>query len=128
METNCEINWDKLNIVGCKTLYIGAYYNPSEGNEASPPTLTCLKSSCNYLELTGKFVDSLLLSDNNLTQLITEPTRGANILDLSVGNNEILTSKTQVIPGLRDHEIHQQNAAKSLSIRKLIGKVLDSNR
>lgn len=106
-----------MNIVGCKTLYIGAYYNPSEGNEASPPTLICLKSSCNYPELTGKFVDSLLLSDNNLTQLITEP-RGANILDLSVGNNEILTSKTQVIPGLRDHEIHQQNAAKSLSLKK----------
>ena len=35
LETDCEIIWVKLNIVGCKTLYICAYYNPNEGDEAS---------------------------------------------------------------------------------------------
>ena len=121
LETNCKIIWDKLNIVGYKALYICANYNPSEGNEVSLPTLVCPKPSCNYPELT---VCRLPAAD--LTQLITEPTWGANVLDLFVTNNEALTSKTQVIPDLRDHEIHQQNAARSLSIRGLIGKVFDS--
>jgi len=131
--TNCEIIWVKLNIVGFKTLYICAYYNPIEGDEVSLSNFdmsirricnrsashiwiagdmnipgfdwrnNCLKPSCNYPELTRKFVDSL--SDSNLTQLITEPTRGASTLDLFITNNETLISKTQVIPGLSDHEI-----------------------
>lgn len=35
LETNCEIIWGKMDIVGCKALYICAYFNPSEGNEIS---------------------------------------------------------------------------------------------
>ena len=133
LETNCEIIWVKFNIVGCKTLYICAYYNPSEGDEVSLSNFDMsirricnrsashiwiagdinipgfdwrnnfLKPSCNYPELTRKSVDSL--SDNNLTQLITEPTRGPSTLDVFITSNETLISNTQVIPGLSDHEI-----------------------
>ena len=133
LETDCEIIWVKLNIVGCNTLHICAYYNPNEGNEASLASFdmsiqcicnrtashiwiagdmnipgfdwhnNCLKPSCNYSELTQKFVNSLC--DNNLIQLITEPTRGPNTLDLFITNNETLICKTQIIPGLSDHDI-----------------------
>ena len=40
----------------------------------------CLKPNCNYPELTNNDVE--LLADHSLTQTVTEPTRGENILDL----------------------------------------------
>ena len=28
LDTNCEIVWCKLNIIGCRTLYLGSLYRP----------------------------------------------------------------------------------------------------
>ena len=28
MDTDCEIIWCKLNIIGCRTLYLGSFYRP----------------------------------------------------------------------------------------------------
>ena len=28
MDANCEIIWCKLNIIGCRTLYLGSFYRP----------------------------------------------------------------------------------------------------
>ena len=28
LDTSCEIVWCKLNIIGCKTLYLGSFYRP----------------------------------------------------------------------------------------------------
>ena len=28
LDTNCEIVWCKLNIIGCRTLYLGSFYRP----------------------------------------------------------------------------------------------------
>ena len=27
-DTNCEIIWCKMNIIGCRTLYLGSFYRP----------------------------------------------------------------------------------------------------
>ena len=43
------------------------------------------------------------LDDHGLVQLITNPTRGKNVLDLFITNNDSLIIKTQVIPGISDH-------------------------
>jgi hypothetical protein len=44
------------------------------------------------------------LDDNGLQQLVTEPTRGPNTLDLFITNNSTLINKVQVIPGISDHQ------------------------
>ena len=35
LQTDCELLWVKINVVGCKTLYICAFYNPDEGDALS---------------------------------------------------------------------------------------------
>jgi exonuclease III len=35
LDADCELIWCKISIVGLKTLHIGAYYRPHEGDEAS---------------------------------------------------------------------------------------------
>ena len=37
LDTNCEIVWCKLNIIGCRTLYHGSFYRPPDkiDNEVS---------------------------------------------------------------------------------------------
>ena len=93
----------KMEIAGCKHLYICSYYKPQEGDgdnqdqfEESLGQLgivnshvliagdmnfpgydwasNCLKPNCNYPSLTYQFAD--LLDDLGLTQLVTTPTRG----------------------------------------------------
>ena len=32
MDTDCEIIWCKLNIIGCRTLYLGSFYRPPNRN------------------------------------------------------------------------------------------------
>ena len=46
-----------------------------------------------------------LLSDFNLVQLVTEPTRQDNILDLVLASNTTLIPSITRIPGLSDHDI-----------------------
>jgi len=42
LETDCEILWVKICLVGCKSLYVCAYYKPHEGDERS---LACFEQS-----------------------------------------------------------------------------------
>ena len=49
-----------------------------------------------------KFADCL--DDHGWVQLITNPTRGKNVVDLFITNNDSLIVKTQVIPGISDHD------------------------
>ena len=48
------------------------------------------------------FVD--VLNDNNLAQMVTEPSRGENTLDLFITNNESRILKLKTIPGISDHD------------------------
>ena len=60
------------------------------------PESTCQKN--HY-----KFGD--ILDDNGLVQLVEEPTRGPNTLDLVITNNPTRFTRTKVIPGVSDHDI-----------------------
>ena len=62
----------------------------------------CLFPTCRFPELTRKFADCL--DDHGWVQLITNPTRGKNVVDLFITNNDSLIVKTQVIPGISDHD------------------------
>ena len=62
----------------------------------------CLFLTCRFPELTRKFTDCL--DNHGWVQLITNPTRGKNVVDLFITNNDSLIIKTQVIPGISDHD------------------------
>ena len=161
LHTQCEIAWMKMEIAGCKPLYICGYYKPNEGDSGSLEQFeeslrrlgvvnshiliagdmnfpgydwenSCLKPNCNYPTLTYQFVDLLVLS---LTQLVTTPTRGNNILDLVIANNPSIVTACRVIPGVSDHDAvlteinikplrnkQTPRKIKSLSTRRLTGK------
>ena len=60
-----------------------------------------VKSDCNHRALHYKFGD--ILDDHNLVQMIEEPTRGKNTLDLIITNSPSKVISTEVIPGISDH-------------------------
>ena len=45
------------------------------------------------------------MSDFNLSQMVRDPTRQGNILDLFLTTNHTLVNSVNVIPGLSDHNI-----------------------
>ncbi len=45
------------------------------------------------------------LNDNGLTQLVTKPTRLENTLDLMKTNNPTRVNRTEMLPGISDHEV-----------------------
>ena len=46
-----------------------------------------------------------MLDDNGLTQMVEEPTRGDNILDLIATNTPSSFTRVKTIPGISDHDI-----------------------
>ena len=130
-ETDCEILWIKISVSGCKSFYVCAFYHPHEGDEKSMKNfelsvnsackinshiwiagdmnlpgydwrLNCLKPNCHHPDITMKFLD--VLNDNSLIQMVTEPTRKENILDLFITNNDSRILKLKIIPGISDHD------------------------
>jgi hypothetical protein len=57
-----------------------------------------MKPRCNQPELTRKFLD--ITADNDLTQMVKEPTYYENTLDLFLVSNPSIVYNTQVIPGI----------------------------
>ena len=132
LETDCELLWVKISLSGCKDLHVCAFYHPHEGDKTSMENFVlsvnntcrennshiwiagdmnlpgydwksnCLKPSCHHPDITMSFVD--VLNDNNLAQMVTEPTRGENTLDLFITNNESRILKLKTIPGISDHD------------------------
>ena len=62
-----------------------------------------IKPDCTCPSVSDCFED--ILNDFNLTQMVTEPTRQDNILDLNLTSNPTLVSAVTCIPGLSDHDI-----------------------
>ena len=62
-----------------------------------------LKSNTQYPSIHHKFTE--ILDDNGLAQIVEEPSRGTNILDLIVTNQPSSFRRTEIIPGVSDHEI-----------------------
>ncbi|CAG2222754.1 unnamed protein product [Mytilus edulis] len=133
LQTNCEIVWAKISLAGNKDMYLASYYNPKTANEESLEELglslerasttknafivvggdfnlpgwnwltRTLKPDSTYQKNHYKFGD--ILDDNGLVQLVEEPTRGPNTLDLVITNNPSRFTRTKVIPGVSDHDI-----------------------
>ena len=133
LQTECEIVWCKLELVGHKAIYLCSYYNPRTSNEESINQLgksleraasikyaflviagdfnlpgwdwkgNTLKSNTQYPSIHHKFTE--ILDDNELTQIVEEPTRGTNILDLIATNHPSSFRRTEIIPGVSDHDI-----------------------
>ena len=133
LHTNCEIVWAKISLVGNKDMYLASYYNPKTSNEDSIEelgiSLERARTTKNAFIVVGgdfnlpgwnwltrtlkpestcqknhyKFGD--ILDDNGLVQLVDEPTRGPNTLDLVITNNPSRFTRTKIIPGLSDHDI-----------------------
>ena len=133
LDEQCEIIWAKIEIKGCRSLYVCSYYRPNVNDEES---LTLLSKSISKLKLSNSnnmciiggdfnfpgwdwkarvlkehtqnvqlhhdFID--ILDDFSLEQLIEEPTRNNNTLDLIITNYPCLVTRQGVIPGISDHE------------------------
>jgi hypothetical protein len=133
LDTDCEIVWSKLQLVGLNDLYLCTYYNPKTSNEVGYQELSkSLHRACsvsNALIVAGGdfnlpgwdwktkrlkenttnqnnhylFADTL--DDNGLVQLVEQPTRETNTLDLIITNNPTRFTRVEVIPGVSDHDI-----------------------
>ena len=130
---SCEIIWVKINIVNCKTLYICYFYNPSTSDEFSMINFSesinraanmkdafllidrdfnlpgwdwktrTLKPNTKHPITHYRIAD--ILDDNGLVQVIEEPTRNKNTLDLLITNIPSTILRTDIIPGISDHDI-----------------------
>ena len=133
LDTNCELIWINLQCKGARPLYICTFYRPPKSDfevlEALGKSLGDLNQhkSLPNIVLAGDFnlPDILwesssintnriyssglsyhmmdIANDNYLTQLVTEPTRDDNILDLIFTTTPDLIDSVQVRPGMSDH-------------------------
>jgi hypothetical protein len=62
-----------------------------------------LKSNATYVNNHYKFTN--ILDDNGLVQIVEEPIRGENTLDLVITNNPSRFTRVETIPGISNHEI-----------------------
>ena len=134
-KTDCEVLWITLELVGRKPLFIAAYYRPKEGDALSTeefqksiemvsqqkgdiwilgdlnyPKLEWdeddvpfIKPGCSHTKLYDSFIETMC--DHSLSQMVREPTRSGNILDLFLTTNPTLVNSVSIIPGLSDHNI-----------------------
>ena len=145
--TKCEIIWVKLEITGNRPLLIGAYYRPREDdleglqelqNSISrvcehsdnvwvlgdfnlpklnrPESLPEFKPDCSHKQVYDFFLS--IINDFNFTQVVTEPTRRDNILDLFLTTNPTLIMKVNCSPGLGDHDIVSAEALLKPTLHK----------
>ena len=114
-ETDCEIVWCKLNLVGHRAIYLSCFYNPKTSNEEgylnyyksmeracrvnnavilsagdfNLPGINwdnkSIKTGTQYVGIHNKFLD--IIDDLGLSQMVVTPTRGNNTLDLIVTNH-----------------------------------------
>ena len=62
-----------------------------------------IKSGCGFPSLYGDFVS--MLDDIGLVQMVNEPTRYDNVIDLFLISNHTLVQKIEIVPGIADHDI-----------------------
>ena len=117
LKNNCEIVWIKLELEGCKSVYIASYNRPKENDldsfdefkkslqmtsqlkgdiwvmgDLNCPKLdwnsehvTSVKPGCYAPQLYDDFIS--ILDESNLVQMVTQPTRSENMLDLLLISN-----------------------------------------
>ena len=83
-------------------------------------------------EINKKLTD--IVNENDLAEIVREPTRGNNIMDLMFTTNHGLISSVEVHPGMSDHNVIitdvnlQTKSAKTKSHRVLLYKKADMDR
>ncbi|VDI83601.1 Hypothetical predicted protein, partial [Mytilus galloprovincialis] len=133
LDTDCEIIWCKIELAGQKNMYISSFYNPKTANEpgyleykgsidqtASIKNCfivsggdfnlpgwdwkaNCLKDNTQHVGIHQRFGD--ILDDNGLLQIVEEPTRQTNTLDLLITNHPNSFTRVEILPGVSDHDI-----------------------
>ena len=130
--TDCEIEWVKIYLKGRPELHIGCFYMPHRNSAALEQLDLSLanlnKSKFRHIILCGDFncpavdwekssvkdeadqpsIQQELLDltiRHGLTQVVDQPTRKTNILDLCFTTNSSLITSTSVVPGISDHDI-----------------------
>jgi len=132
--TGCEIVWAQINLPGCNKLFLGVYYRPymhdqlsidelnlslcQLQNYANNPTIWLagdfnapnidwetmnLKDNCVHASTHNSLLATTC--DHGLTQLITEPTRLGNTLDLFFTDHPSQITDINVLPGMSDYDI-----------------------
>ena len=62
-----------------------------------------IKSGCSFPSVYDDF--SSMLDDLGLVQMVREPIRCGNVLDLFLTSNHSLVQKVEFVPGIADHDI-----------------------
>ena len=128
----CEILWIRIKLKGCRSLYVCSYYRPDVADENSLTLFSSsiqraaqisnaylliggdffifpgfdwetgsIKPKSSYPRLQSEFLS--IIYDNGLEQIVKEPTREDNTLDLFLTNCPHLIPRVEVTPGLSDH-------------------------
>ena len=63
---------------------------------------TSIKPNCPSPAQHNLFID--ILADHGMSQIVDQPTRGENTLDLIAVNNLTLVNRTEILPGISDHD------------------------
>ena len=132
LDTDCEILWAKIMTEDKRNLHVCAYYRPKTSDIESLDKFEIslrraastdsriviagdlnfpdwdwnkmtLKDGAKYPALHTRFVD--LLHDVGMEQMVTEPTRKNNTLDLVITNTPQLVPRVEVVKGISDHDI-----------------------
>ena len=127
LDTNCELIWCKLNIIGCRTLYFGSFYRPpdqidTEYLEAFNSSLLRIMSNANAHILVGGDFNSGdiewssmqvphgvskrqtqqqlldIIKEHCLAQVVNIPTRQEKTLDLIFTNSPSPVSRVKEMP------------------------------
>ncbi|XP_072046515.1 uncharacterized protein [Amphiura filiformis] len=134
LDTECEILWAQLELVGSKRILLGAFYRPPESGSDILDQLQLSLSKidvnkdrnilniwvagdfnlshidwenqttipgCPKPGLSRQLIE--LSNDFGLEQVVREPTRGSNILDLFFMSNPTLMDRVRILPGMSDH-------------------------
>ena len=148
----------KLEITGSRPLFIGAYYRAREDDLMGlqelkksvsmvmdhsdniwvlgdfnlpkldwPDCEPSIRPNCSFKQVYDHFMEFIL--DSNFTQVVTQPTRLNNTLDLFLTTNPTLVNEVKVQPDLADHDmvsaesllkpaVHKQKPRKTYLFRK----------
>lgn len=136
LQTDCESVWISIQVKGLSPVYIGAFYRPQSTDrdyileidtalsripqnasvwllgDFNLPDIdwdtVSFKPGGRYPAISKLMVD--ITNDHNLHQVVKEPTRDLNILDLCFTNSPASVDSVQVKDGISDHDFVIVNA------------------
>lgn len=144
--TDAEIIWVKLMVYGQQHIILGACYRPDVNDKTTMPEVKKsldkitnnqhrnvilagdfnfpgwdwakleLKPNCQQVQLHEEF--KTFLDDNGMVQEVTKPTREKNILDLVATNIHERVIRTEILPGISDHNAVLTEISMSVNRRR----------